>query len=135
MVGEENATPDSYFVGAFAGNECRGIGKYVDGVLYLSVYGKGNEKINFVAIDRETEEEFEVKETLTFVADVVGSINAPFYLHINGATGIEDIESTTSTENIYNIQGQKMNSITQGGIYIVNGKKVIMNNKNRNEKY
>ena len=57
------------------------------------------------------------------------------YLHINGATGIEDIESTTSTESIYNIQGQKMNSITQGGIYIVNGKKVIMNNKNRNEKY
>ena len=135
MVGEENAVPDSYFVGAFAGNECRGIGKYVDGVLYLSVYGNGNEKINFVAIDRETEEEFEVSETLTFVADVVGSINAPFYLHINGATGIEDIESTTSTESIYNIQGQKMNSITQGGIYIVNGKKVIMNNKNRNEKY
>lgn len=135
MVGEENAVPDSYFVGAFAGNECRGIGKYVDGVLYLSVYGNGNEKINFVAIDRETEEEFEVSETLTFVADVVGSVNAPFYLHINGATGIEDIESTTSTENIYNIQGQKMNSITQGGIYIVNGKKVIMNNKNRNEKY
>lgn len=135
MVGEENAVPDSYFVGAFAGNECRGIGKYVDGVLYLSVYGNGNEKINFVAIDRETEEEFEVSETLTFVADVVGSVNAPFYLHINGATGIEDIESTTSTENIYNIQGQKMNSITQSGIYIVNGKKVIMNNKNRNEKY
>lgn len=135
MVGEENAVPDSYFVGAFAGNECRGIGKYVDGVLYLSVYGNGNEKINFVAVDRETEEEFEVSETLTFVADVVGSVNAPFYLHINGATGIEDIESTTSTENIYNIQGQKMNSITQGGIYIVNGKKVIMNNKNRNEKY
>ncbi len=135
MVGEENAVPDSYFVGAFAGNECRGIGKYVDGVLYLSVYGNGNEKISFVAIDRETEEEFEVSETLTFVADVVGSVNAPFYLHINGATGVENIESTTSTENIYNIQGQKMNSITQGGIYIVNGKKVIMNNKNRNEKY
>ena len=135
MVGEENAVPDSYFVGAFAGNECRGIGKYVDGVLYLSVYGNGNEKISFVAVDRETEEEFEVSETLTFVADVVGSVNAPFYLHINGATGVENIESTTSTENIYNIQGQKMNSITQGGIYIVNGKKVIMNNKNRNEKY
>lgn len=134
MVGEDNVTPDSYHVAAFAGDECRGIGKYVDGVLLISVYGQGNETIRFVAVDRESENVIEIEKTLTFVNDVVGTASAPYCLQIN-ADDIEDSETGMPAEHIYNLHGQKMNSISDDGIYIIDGKKVIMNNKNRNEKY
>ena len=35
----------------FVGEECRGIGQYVDGLLFITVYGeKSGEKISFRAI-------------------------------------------------------------------------------------
>jgi hypothetical protein len=134
MAGEDNVAPDSYHVAAFAGEECRGIGKYVDGMLLISVYGQGNETIRFVAVDRESENVIEIEKTLTFVNDVVGTASAPYCLQIN-ADDIEDSETGMHAEHIYNLHGQKMNSISDDGIYIIDGKKVIMNNKNRNEKY
>lgn len=133
-IGEESVTPETFFVGAFAGDECRGIGKYVNGVLYISVYGKGNETIRFVAVDRETEDKIEIEKSLTFVADVVGSTRSPYCLQIN-ADDIEDSDSVKSAEHIYNLHGQKMKRITSDGIYVIDGKKVLMNNKNRNEEY
>ena len=134
MAGEDNVAPDSYHVAAFAGEECRGIGKYVDGMLLISVYGQGNETIRFVAVDRESENVIEIEKTLTFVNDVVGTAKAPYCLQIN-ADDIEDSETGMSAEHIYNLHGQKMSSISDDGIYIIDGKKVIMNNKNRNEKH
>ena len=134
MAGEDNVAPDSYHVAAFAGEECRGIGKYVDGMLLISVYGQGNETIRFVAVDRESENVIEIEKTLTFVNDVVGTASAPYCLQIN-ADDIEDSETGMSAEHIYNLHGQKMSSISDDGIYIIDGKKVIMNNKNINEKH
>ena len=40
-------------------------------------------------------------------------------------TGINSIESVMQTENVYNLNGQKVNT-PQKGIYIVNGKKVLV---------
>jgi hypothetical protein len=64
----------------------------------------------------------------------VGTASAPYCLQIN-ADDIEDSETGMSAEHIYNLHGQKMSSISDDGIYIIDGKKVIMNNKNRNEKH
>ena len=46
-------------------------------------------------------------------------------------TGIEDIivEGETvnpAVEGIYDLQGRKLNKVSKGGIYIVNGQKVIV---------
>ena len=103
-------------------------------MLLISVYGQGNETIRFVAVDRESENVIEIEKTLTFVNDVVGTASAPYCLQIN-ADDIEDSEAGVSAEHIYNLHGQKMNRISDDGIYIIDGKKVIMNNKNRNEKH
>ncbi len=51
-----------------------------------------------------------------------------FTLVFDEATGINTIENgkwTIENENVYNLQGQKVNR-TQKGVYIVNGKKVVM---------
>lgn len=50
---------------------------------------------------------------------------------IGGGTGTTDIEGVCgeegSTESIYDLSGRKLNEITVPGIYIVNGKKVLVN--------
>ena len=45
---------------------------------------------------------------------------------IVSASAIRGVELDAATKNIYNLAGQKMESITRGGLYIVNGKKVLV---------
>ena len=42
------------------------------------------------------------------------------------ATGISDIETESGQQVIYNLRGQRVEKPTRGGIYIINGKKVLM---------
>ena len=43
------------------------------------------------------------------------------------ANGIIDVNAeTVAAKSIYNIAGQRVNSITRGGMYIINGKKVLV---------
>lgn len=44
----------------------------------------------------------------------------------NDATGISDIETESGQQVIYNLRGQRVEKPTRGGIYIINGKKVLM---------
>ena len=44
----------------------------------------------------------------------------------NTATGIEDIKAAGGKGAIYDLQGRKVESPSHGGIYIVNGKKVVI---------
>lgn len=43
-----------------------------------------------------------------------------------GETAIEDVDVDAAEQNIYDLTGRRVNSITNAGIYIVNGKKVIV---------
>lgn len=35
-----NAIGDGFIVGAFCGNECRGVGKIIDGIIFMTIHGK-----------------------------------------------------------------------------------------------
>ena len=127
---------DEYFVGAFVGDECRGVGKYVGGRLYMAVYGgaTAGEQVVFRAVERESGEMFAVQESLEFCADVVGTSTAPYTLNLGEATGITSINADGKyAEGIYNVAGQRMRSLDREGVYIVNGKKVLINKRNINE--
>ncbi|MBR3648149.1 MAG: hypothetical protein IKN59_07165 [Paludibacteraceae bacterium] len=50
--------------------------------------------------------------------------NAINYL-VASSTGVENIEAQTTIKGIYNLLGQKVEEMTSGQIYIVNGKKVL----------
>lgn len=54
---------------------------------------------------------------------VSGNVKA-LTLVINGADGIQRVETLNNPENIYNLAGQRVNR-AQKGIFIVNGKKVV----------
>lgn len=96
VYAEENVAPAGYFtIGAFVGDECRGIGQYVDDKLFMTIYGDVNmtEKVSFKAFDNVTLEECEVKETTVFGNSMLGSASSPYRLSVKGAiTGIGNAE-------------------------------------------
>jgi hypothetical protein len=74
-----------YVLGAFVGNECRGIGKVVDGRIFLTVYGnEPGEVISFRAYDPESENLMSVAETALFGDALLGSLDKPFESRITG---------------------------------------------------
>ncbi len=88
------AEEGEYHVGAFCGTECRGVGRYVDGLLMMSVYGNGGEDITFVAIDANDETIYNICETAPFAETMLGGIRAPYEFNIgSSATSIADIET------------------------------------------
>ena len=79
-----------YYVAAFCGTECRGIGKSVNGVIFMNIHGEGKENITFLAVENNTGKFVSVEETIPFQNDVVGSLQAPYILHVEGdAVGIQ----------------------------------------------
>lgn len=110
----------TYYVGAFVGEECRGVGKYSDGIIYLSVYGDESVDLTFKAWNVETESVYDFAETLKFTPDVVGTYSSPYRLMLNfESTGINNINVNNGVDGIYSIQGIKLNSIPNRGIYII----------------
>ena len=77
-----------YNVGAFYNTECRGIGTYVGGLLYLTIYGNGDEDIILKAAECGNDKLHDIAETLNFEADVIGSRRQPLPLHIGSPTKV-----------------------------------------------
>ena len=132
--------PGIYSVGAFAGDECRGVGVYVDGYLFMTVYGgtKG-ESISFKALENATGEELAVKETVRFGEETIGTLSQPFVLHVTNSSsvdveGIEDIYLTiypNPVRSLLNIGGDYhlVKSVT---VLNLNGVPVIRKTLNGN---
>ncbi|MGM9703991.1 MAG: hypothetical protein ACI3YZ_10690 [Prevotella sp.] len=118
---------DDYYVAAFVGEECRGVGKFIEGKIFLSVYGDKSEPIVFKAVDKESGESFDIDTKLDFTADAVGSVKAPYQLQLGNATGISGIgEESAEGEDAYNALGQKVKNTRRNGLYIYKGKKVLI---------
>jgi len=83
-----------YHVAAFCGNECRGVGKAVNGYVMMNVYGESGEAITFKAIAKDSELLLDVAESVNFTADAVGTLDAPYHMTIGGdANSIAEIAS------------------------------------------
>lgn len=90
-----------YTIGAFVGNECRGIGKYIDNKLFITIYGDISilEHISFKAYLNTTNHEYTIVENVVFDNIMIGTISEPFILTIGETTNTDQIISTTY--NIY----------------------------------
>lgn len=101
-TGGTKALEGTYSVGAFVGNECRGLGRYIDGLLHMTIHGDllSNETVAFKAYENATGKEFSVEETLPFNGEHLGSMKSPYALHIGTGTGIQGVQST-SDFNVY----------------------------------
>ncbi len=118
-IKDVEADVNDYDVAAFCGDECRGVGKVVKGVVMMNMCGEGNEPITFKAIDKKSGIVMDIKESVPFSADVLGGYTEPFRLTL-GEDAITDIESVDSSQltvdcdAIYNIAGQRVGTLQKG---------------------
>ena len=89
-----------YSVGAFVDDECRGIGSYIDGLLYITIHGAigDRETISFKAFDNVTDNELPVMESIVLDGMQTGTVKRPYSLHISTTT---DIDNVSTSFNIY----------------------------------
>ncbi|MBR4897374.1 MAG: hypothetical protein IKZ48_01110 [Prevotella sp.] len=123
-VGGSVANAGEWVLGAFCGDECRGVAQAMgDDVFMMNVYGTGNERIVFRAMNSETGEVMDAEEQEPFHADVIGSMQQPFALHIGEVTGIAEMEGGKPKmgSSVYDLQGRRVDetSVANGGVYIV----------------
>lgn len=146
----EGLNPANLVIGAFSGNECRGIIEPVlvgtEYVYYLTTYGNTADVLNFRAIDVRTGEQFVANEKLAFAENTMqGNVSKPQVLTFTKAVNLPvSTESTLSVSpnpftstvmftistldkveeiEIYNIAGSKIYSTDKinGNEYQWNG--------------
>lgn len=119
IAGVENL--QDYTVGAYVGDECRGEGTFVDGLLFITVHGNAGELVNFIARNEATGDAFRIAESIALQQNV-GSVENPFLLNINsGATGIDNLRAEfLKGAKSWNLRGVEMPVNTpQKGVRIV----------------
>jgi hypothetical protein len=101
---KEEQLTGNYLMGAFVGNEIRGIAKSKlvnnELVYFLTVEGNANDKITFKLLDENTGQLFSFNQTLTYAANqLTGSVSTPFLLqsHVECAQVNQSNNNASST--------------------------------------
>lgn len=91
QVDETPVIEGAYTVAAFSGSECRGIGQYIDGIIYMTIHGSidNGETLSFKAYEIATGEELNIVETITMSGGHEGTISSPKILNAKATTGID----------------------------------------------
>ncbi|MDE5807569.1 MAG: chitobiase/beta-hexosaminidase C-terminal domain-containing protein [Muribaculaceae bacterium] len=88
----ERLDADRYEVTAYVGDECRGIGRLVDGRIMMTVHGRPNDNIAIVVTDMNYFSQSEV-DILPFEEDVLGSLDVPYEFDLSNQTnGISELD-------------------------------------------
>ncbi len=109
--------------------KCRGLGKPVNGCVFISIHGNNGEKISFKVIDRNNNS-YHINETLNFTSDVLGDPNLPVVLTLTDAEITSKVELVSKDSHCadkhilgyYSISGvyvAKLPNNLPSGIYIV----------------
>ncbi|MCM1331007.1 MAG: C10 family peptidase [Bacteroides sp.] len=137
---------EEYEIGAFCGNECRGMGIPVEGYMMINVYGNPDDKINFRLYSKFDNAEEKLPQEIYFSENPVGSLKMPhifnsatssisdgisnktYIIHVeNGTLYAEGDKAYVNNIEIYDISGIMIASAeselriehTQPGVYIV----------------
>jgi len=112
IAGEPVADADRFTVQAYAADGQRGEGQWIDGLVWLSVYGNGGEPITYRVVDRLDGAVYSAAQTTDFRSDLLGSIDEPVALDIvpgaqTQGIGAEGMAGATpvSVEGYYSLSG------------------------------
>ena len=117
---EKLENPEDYTIGAFVGDECRGMGKVVkDGKMMINVAGKPGELVSF-RLHNEYTGEFIPLETVVSYSQRIGSLKSPISMTSFSITGISEITTDDNDEeSYYDLSGHKVEGNISAGIYIL----------------
>lgn len=121
---------EEYQVAAFCGSECRGIGRIVNGLVMMNVYGNINDNITFEVSDANGEKKYSNTASLNFSENVVGDIFNPYAITINNTTGITDVKYSGNIKvsvagDMLRIKGINADDIKYVEIYDINGYRLL----------
>lgn len=113
---QSDETMSNYTLAAFHDDECRGIAEEVNGLLYLNIYGEGDEDLCFKLMNHQGKV-YDIVQTLTFTPEsIVGSRKSPLKLTLKAA----DIDTPLSTASriisttYYTLNGMRISTPTSG---------------------
>lgn len=122
---DEAISDEPMTIAAYADDECRGQGEYIDGVYFLTIYGKSNETLSFKAFGASNKI-YDITEQLDFSADILGTRKEPIIFTLSTSTTTVPIVAGSDTPvkpiGFYNLSGlfaSKDASSLRPGIYIV----------------
>ncbi len=132
-LGGSDGTPldnEDYQVAAFCGTECRGIGRTVDGLVMMNVYGNPDDRITFGVTDAEGEENYSTDASLKFSEDVVGDLFNPYVISINVGSGVAGVRYDGDVRvrvdrDMLLVRGIRAEEIDLLEVYGINGQKLI----------
>lgn len=87
------AADGEFEIGAFCGDECRGIGVCVEGWTMISVFGNPGDEISFRILSTDSHSEHALPQTLTFTESPVGSLKSPFVFNASATSAIETVDN------------------------------------------
>ncbi|MBR3615355.1 MAG: T9SS type A sorting domain-containing protein [Bacteroidaceae bacterium] len=110
---------EDYTIGAFVGDECRGEGRFINGLAFISVAGEADENVTFRLYNKVSGEFIDLDRELQF-SGMAGSVKAPVTMGtIEGTTGIDNVKGENgNVKAIYDISGRKVEQMTEG-IYVI----------------
>lgn len=119
-----------YQVAAFCGTECRGIGRTVDGMVMMNVYGNAGDRITFTVADIDGERFFDNSASLKFSEDIVGDVFTPYDITLNDLSGMAGVTydgniRVTVDGDILRINGIAPDDIDFVEIYDMDGRKLL----------
>ncbi len=110
---------EDYTIGAFVDDECRGEGRFINGLAFISVAGEADENVTFRLYNKVSGEFIDLDRELQF-SGMAGSVKAPVTMGtIEGTTGIDEVKGENgNVKTIYDISGRKVEQMTEG-IYVI----------------
>ena len=105
---EEPVLPVGYFVGAFCGDECRGVAREVDGLLFMNIHIEDNEEIHFRLLDGEGNLYTAPATELIHDMQCLGSLSSPYPLHFS-PRDVQDIIQVAQTSHVHPVSIQSFN--------------------------
>lgn len=116
-----------YTVGAFVGDECRGEGAFIDGLLFITVHANKGETVSFLIKDIVSDKAYTIAESMP-VSTMTGSISSPVPLTISTwASGIQDIgnEGLKADDSVYDLNGRLIN-VRPGSVTARSPKSIVI---------
>ncbi|MBQ8901296.1 MAG: hypothetical protein IJY72_10090, partial [Akkermansia sp.] len=105
---------EDYTIGAFVDDECRGEGRFINGLAFISVAGEADENVSFRLYHKVSGEFIDLDRELQF-SGMAGSVKVPVTMGtIEGTTGIDEVKGENgNVKTIYDISGRKVEQMTE----------------------
>ena len=97
-----------------------------DGYFFLTVHGDAGETVSLRLYDEDHDTYYNIEGTIG-LKPLVGSMKEPFLLHQAGhETSVVDIRESIQKDDYYTLEGIQLRQTPRKGVYIHNGRKVVI---------